>query len=215
MQVKKQQLEPQMEQWTGLKLVKEWRLCTVTLLIQLICRVHYMKCWSRWSTAYLNQQPQIWRWYHHNDRKWRGTKKPLDEGERGEWKIWLKTQHSKNEDHHIRSYHFMANRWKKWKQWQILFSWTPESLQTVTASMKLKKQNKTQHLLLGRKAVINLVSEWVKLLSHVRLFATAWAVAYHAPPSTGFSRQEYWSELPFPSPEDLPHPGIESGSPSL
>ena len=64
MQVKKQQLEPQMEQWTGLKLVKEWRLCTVTLLIQLICRVHYMKCWSRWSAAYLNQQPQICRWRH-------------------------------------------------------------------------------------------------------------------------------------------------------
>ena len=36
------------------------------------------------------------RWYHLYGRKWRGTKKPLDEGERGEWKSWLKTQHSKN-----------------------------------------------------------------------------------------------------------------------
>ena len=43
------------------------------------------------------------------------------------------------------------------------------------------------------------VSE-VKLLSHVRLFATPWAVAYQAPPSTGFSRQEYWSGLPLLSP---------------
>ena len=41
----------------------------------------------------------------------RGTKKPLDKGERGAWKSWLKAQHSKNEDHGIQSHHFMANRW--------------------------------------------------------------------------------------------------------
>ena len=40
----------------------------------------------------------------------------------------------------------------------------------------------------------------VKLLSRVRLFVTPWTVAYHTPPSMGFSRQEYWSGLPFPSP---------------
>ena len=55
----------------------------------------------------------------------------------------------------------------------------------------------------------------VKLLSRVRLFATTWTVAYQAPPSMGFSRQEYWSGLPFPSPGDLPNPGIEPGSPTL
>ena len=55
----------------------------------------------------------------------------------------------------------------------------------------------------------------VKSLSHVQLFATPWTVAYHAPPSMGFSRQEYWSRLPFPSPEDLPDPGIEPASPTL
>ena len=43
-------------------------------------------------------------------------------------------------------------------------------------------------------------SEWVKSLSCVRLFATPWTVAYQAPPSMGFSRQEYWSGLPLPSP---------------
>ena len=43
--------------------------------------------------------------------KWRGTKKPLDESESGEWKSWLKDQHSENEDHGIWSHHFMANRW--------------------------------------------------------------------------------------------------------
>ena len=55
----------------------------------------------------------------------------------------------------------------------------------------------------------------VKSLSHVQLFATPWTVAYQAPPSMGFSRQEYWSGLPFPSPGDLPDPGIEPGPPAL
>ena len=55
----------------------------------------------------------------------------------------------------------------------------------------------------------------VKSLSRVRLFATPWTVAYQAPPSMGFSRQECWSGLPFPSPGDLPDPGIELGSPAL
>ena len=45
--------------------------------------------------------------------------------------------------------------------------------------------------------------------------ATPWTVAYHAPLPVGFSRQEYWSGLPFPSPGDLPNPGIEPGSPTL
>ena len=53
----------------------------------------------------------------------------------------------------------------------------------------------------------------MKLLSHVRHFATPWTVVHQALPSMGFSRQEYWSELPFPSPWDLPDPGIEPMSP--
>ena len=44
--------------------------------------------------------------------------------------------------------------------------------------------------------------------SHVRLFATPWIAAHQAPLSMGFSGQEYWSGLPFPSPGDLPDPGI-------
>ena len=55
----------------------------------------------------------------------------------------------------------------------------------------------------------------MKSLSHVRLFATPWTVAYQAPPSMGFSRKEYWSGLPFPSPGDLPDPEIEPRSPAL
>ena len=55
----------------------------------------------------------------------------------------------------------------------------------------------------------------MKWLSRVQLFVTPWTVAYQASPSMGFSRQEYWSGLPFPSPGDLPDPGIEPGSPAL
>ena len=51
-----------------------------------------------------------------------------------------------------------------------------------------------------------------QLLSQVRLFKTPWTVARQAPLSTGFPRQEYWRELPFPPPEDLPDPGIEPRS---
>ena len=47
--------------------------------------------------------PPLWQ-------KVRGNKKPLDESERGEWKSWLKAQHSENEDHGIWSHHFMGNR---------------------------------------------------------------------------------------------------------
>ena len=51
-------------------------------------------------------------------------------------------------------------------------------------------------------------------LSHVRLFSAPWTVAGQASLSMEFSRQEYWSALPFPSPEDLPSPGIEPWSPA-
>jgi len=53
------------------------------------------------------------------------------------------------------------------------------------------------------------------LLSHVRLFATPWTIAHPAPLSIEFSRQEYWSGLPFTSPGDLPDPGIKPRSPVL
>ena len=54
-----------------------------------------------------------------------------------------------------------------------------------------------------------------KSLSHVRLFEIPWTVAYQAPPSMGFFRQEYWSGLPLPSPGNLPNPGIKPRSPAL
>ena len=90
-----------MEQQTGSKLGRSTRLYIVTLLILLICRVHHEKCLAGWIISWNQgcwekyQQPQICRWYHPNGRKWRGTKEPLDESERGEWKSWQKIKHSK------------------------------------------------------------------------------------------------------------------------
>ena len=55
----------------------------------------------------------------------------------------------------------------------------------------------------------------VKSVSRIPLFATPWTVAYEAPPSMEFSRQEYWSGLSFASPGDLPHPGMDPRSPAL
>ena len=55
----------------------------------------------------------------------------------------------------------------------------------------------------------------VKSLSRIQLFVTPWTIAHQAPPSMGFSRQEYWSELPVPSPGDLSDPGIEPRSLAL
>ena len=60
-----------------------------------------------------------------------------------------------------------------------------------------------------------LVKVKVKSLSRVRLFVTPWMVGYQAPRSMGFSRREYWSGLPFPSPGALPSRGIKPGSPAL
>ena len=64
---------------------------------------------SRFPWEY--QWPQICRWHHFNGRKLRGSN--LDEDERRESKSWLKTQHSKNKDHGIWSYHFTVSWWGK------------------------------------------------------------------------------------------------------
>ena len=89
----------------------------------------------------------------HSVRKWRGTKKPLDESKRGEWKSWLKAQHSENEDHGIWSQHFMGNRWGNSGKCQTLFLGAPKSLPMMIVAMKIKR-----HLLLGRKVMTNLDS---------------------------------------------------------
>ena len=100
------------------------------------------------------QQPQTHRWYHSHVRKWRGTKEPLNEGERGEWKSWFKTQHSKNEDYGTQFYHFMANRRGiSWKQWQIFIVLDSKITVDGDCSLEVKRC-----LLFGRKAMTNLDS---------------------------------------------------------
>ena len=84
-----------------------------------------------------------------------------------------------------------------------------------TPSVPLKPIFYFEFPLLWILKVVSVFLVKVKLLSRVRLFATPWTVAHQAPLSMGFSRQEYWSRLPFPSPGDLPNPGIEPRSPAV
>ena len=117
--VQKQQWELGMEQWTGSKLGKEYGkavYCHPAYLIYMQSTSCEMLGWMKHKLE--SRLPgeisitQICRWNHPYGRKRRRTKEPLDESERGELKSWLKTQHSKNEDHGIWSHHFMANRWE-------------------------------------------------------------------------------------------------------
>ena len=101
MQVKEQQLELDMEQWTGSKLRKGYDKAVYCHPIYLAYRQSTSCEMSGWMNCKLESRllgeiPQICRWYHSNGRTLRGTKEPFDEGERGEWKNWLKTQYWKN-----------------------------------------------------------------------------------------------------------------------
>ena len=90
--------------------------------------------------------PPLWQ-------KWRGTQKPLDESESGEWKRWLKAQHSENEDFGIWSHHFKANRWRNNGNSGRLYVFGLQNhCRWWPPAMKLKG------LLLGRKAITNLDS---------------------------------------------------------
>ena len=97
-----------------------------------------------WAVVYGVAQSRTWLKRlssssgHPYGRKRRRTKEPLGEIERGEWKSWLKIQHSKNKDHGIWSHCFMADRWGNSGNSDRLFSWAPKSLQIVTATMQLK-----------------------------------------------------------------------------
>ena len=88
-------------------------------------------------------------------RKWRRTKKPLDESERGEWKSWLKAQHSQNLDHGIWSHYFMGNRWGNSGNSGRLY-FVGRAL-IITADGDCIHEIK-RRLLLGRKVMTNLDS---------------------------------------------------------
>ena len=136
MQVRKQQLELDMDQCTGSKLGKEYVKAVYCHPAYLTYRQSTSCKMLGWMKHKLESRLpgeiltiSVCKWYHSDGRK-RRTK-------RGEYKSWLKTQHSKTKDHGIWSHHgkYMG---KKWKQWQTLFSWAPKSLWMVTAAMKLK-----------------------------------------------------------------------------
>ena len=159
MQIKKQQLEPDMEQQTGSKLGKEY--------------VEAVYCHHAYLTYIQSTFCEMLDWLTHklesrllgeisitsdmqitypNIRKWRETKEPLDEGERGEWKSWLKTQHSKTK--------IMASG--PITSWQI----NEEKVETVTyfwGGLQVTTDGDLSHkirrcLLLERKAMTNLDS---------------------------------------------------------
>ena len=101
-------------------------------------------------------------------QKVKSTKKPLDESERGEWKSWLKAQHSENEDHGIWSHHFMENRWgNSGNNVRLYFG----GLQNH-CRWWLQPWNK-RHLLFGKKVMTNLdsilKSRYITLPAKVRL----------------------------------------------
>ena len=137
------------------------------------------------------QSPQICRWHHPYGRKWRRTKEPLDESE----KVGLKLNIKKlkiTESGSITS-------------WQI----DGETVETVSdffLGSKITADGDWSHeikrcLLLRREATTNLLLLLLlSRFSRVQLCVTPWMAAHKAPPSLGFSRQEHWSGLPFPSP---------------
>ena len=118
MQVNKQQLELDMEQWTGSKIGKGVRWGYILSLYLFNFHAEY----TMHNAGLVDSQSgiKIARINIDNLRYADATtlmaeseeelKEQLDKSERGEWKTWLKTQHSKNKDHCIQSHHFMANR---------------------------------------------------------------------------------------------------------
>ena len=131
------------------------RLYTVTLLIQLLCRVHNAKCQAGWNRSWKPdcwekyQQPQICRWYRSNGRKWRGTK----EGERGERKAGLKLNIQKitiMASSPITSWHIEGEKVEAVADFIFLGS-------KITADGDCSHEIK-RHLLLERKAMINIHS---------------------------------------------------------
>ena len=120
-------------------------------------------------TSDMQMTPTLWQ----KTKNWRAS----DESERGEWKWWLKTQHSKNEDHGIQSHHLMANWWG--------ISGNCDRLYFLGLKKHCSHEIK-RCLLLGRKVMTNFSS--VQSLSRVQLFATPWIAARQASPSITNSR---------------------------
>ena len=89
-----------------------------------------------------------------------------------------------------------------------------DNIRTVEAPGEKKERQKGAESLF--KEIMARKAKWkYKSLICVQLFSSPWTIAHHTPMSMGFSRQEYWSGQSFPSPGDLPDPGIKSRSPAF
>ena len=127
--------------------------------------------------------------------------------------FWLDQNISTKKNTRNTWFHHMALEHRWWNHW--VPSWISDGMncvhsfiQEIPSKCLYNGKYYARNTMMDKK-----VSEWVKLLSLVWLFATPWTVAHQAPPFMGFSRQEYWSGLSFPSPGDLPNPRIEPRSP--
>ena len=128
-----------MKQWTGSKLGKMY-------IKAVCCHFAYLTYMQRASCEMLDwikhklesSFPGEISVNHPYGRK-RRTKETFDNGKRGEWKSWLKTQHSENEDHGIWSHHFMVNRWVKKMPTVMDVNFLGSKITAdVTVAMKLK-----------------------------------------------------------------------------
>ena len=154
--VRKHQLEPDMEQQTGSKLGKEYVqavYCHPAYLTYMQSTSCEMSGWMKHKlesrfpgeisiTSDMQMTPLLWQ-----------KVKPLDESQRGERKSWLKAQHSENEDHGIRSHHFMGNRWETVETVSDFIFLGSKITADGDCSHEIKR-----HFLLGRKVMTNLDS---------------------------------------------------------
>ena len=186
MQIKKQQLEPEMEQMTSSKLRKEYdkavychsayltykQSSSNKMLVQMNHKLESRLLGEIPAVSDMQMIPLQWQ------IKWRGTKEPLDKSEREEWKCWLETQHSKNEDHGIQFHHFMVNRRGKSRiSDRFYFLGLQKSLQMMTATMKLKdacsydkprQHIKSRHITLPTKVCIIKATAFPGVMCRVR-----------------------------------------------
>ena len=164
--LKKQQLELDMEQRTGSKLRKEydkavyWHPVYFTYMQSTLCKMmgymNHKLDQDFWESCQQPDMQMIPLW-----RKWRGTREPFDDGESGEWKSWLKTQHSENKDHGIWSRYFMANRRGKGEKSDIFYFLGS----TITADSDCSHEYK-RCLLIGRKAMTVWPHRWQPIRLH-------------------------------------------------
>jgi len=167
----------------------------------------WMKHKLEWRLPGEIQITSLCTWHHPYSRKQRRTKELLGESERGEWKNWLKTQHSENKGLSSQIYGFPSSH-----VWMSAAAAAAKSLQScptlcyfIDGSPPSSPIPRILQARILEWVAISFSNAWkrkvkVKSLSRVQLLVTPWTAAYQAPLSMGFSRQEYWSGLPLPSP---------------